>query len=51
MKKRLSLILLLLFVPVLLADSAIWFSGTFDQAKTAAAASGRLLLIDFFSDG
>lgn len=51
MKKAFSLILLLLFASVLYADTAIWFSGTFDEAKAAAAGSDKLLLIDFFSDG
>ena len=49
MKKILFLCFLLLLVSTVSAQN--WFKGTFDDALAQAKAEGKLVLIDFFSDG
>ena len=50
MKKRLAL----LFLLVIFASSASaqnWFKGTLDDALAKSKNEGKMVLIDFFSDG
>jgi len=49
MKKLLVLSILCLLISS--AGAQTWFDGTFDQALTAAKSKGKMVLVDFFSDG
>ncbi|MFC1554696.1 hypothetical protein ACFL7D_08695 [candidate division KSB1 bacterium] len=51
MKKALIILLTLLFATTVFAQGSVWFTGSFDDAKNQAAKEGKLLLIDFYSDG
>lgn len=50
MMKRLALFLLLLIF-VSAAFGQNWFKGTFDESLGKAKNEGKMVLIDFFSDG
>jgi len=51
MKKILLSFLVLLFAVPLFAQNSVWFEGSFDAAKVEAEKKGKLLIIDFYSDG
>lgn len=50
MKKQLALLfLVLIFVSSAVAQN--WFKGTIDEAVSKSKDEGKMVLIDFFSDG
>ena len=49
MKKLWAIAALVLFVSS--AAGQVWFEGTFEDALVKAKDEGKLVLIDFFSDG
>jgi hypothetical protein len=49
MKKTLALLFILLIASAAFAQSADWFKGTVDEAVAKAKASGKLVLVDFYS--
>ena len=51
MRKLLSLPLVLFLVSTAFSDGIEWFKGTFEEAKAAAQKEGKLIIIDFYSDG
>jgi len=51
MKRYAALISMLFFLFVSSAVAQNWSKGTLDNALTKAKAEGKMVLIDFFSDG
>ena len=51
MRKSLSLLVILLLTATAFANGTEWFKGTYEEAKAAAQKEGKLLIIDFYSDG
>ena len=51
MKKACCLILAMLCASTAFAQNAVWFDGSFDAAMSKAAAEGKLIVVDFYSDG
>jgi hypothetical protein len=44
-----ALALAMIFLLAAIAQSAVWFSGSYEQALTQAAREGKLVLVDFSS--
>ncbi len=51
MKKALFVLLALLFAVSAFAQSSVWSEGSFEAAKAEAQKEGKLLIVDFYSDG
>ncbi len=51
MKKTLVILLVLFFAASAFAQESVWFDGSYEQALKQAKKSGKLLIIDFYSDG
>jgi len=51
MRKLVTFLLILLFATSAFGQSSVWFNGSFDDAKKKAENEGKLLLINFYSDG
>ncbi len=51
MKKAAAFILTLLFATSAFAQNSVWFEGSFEDAKMKAKSEGKLIIIDFYSDG
>ena len=51
MKKVVTFLLILLFASTVFAQSSVWFDGSFDDAKAKAEKEGKIILINFYSDG
>jgi len=51
MKKALFVLLALLFAVSAFAQNSVWFEDSFDAAKAEAEKLGKLLIVDFYSDG
>jgi len=51
MKKVVTFLFILLFASSAFAQSSVWFDGSFDDAKAKAEKEGKLILINFYSDG
>lgn len=51
MKRTIAVIVLLLLASSLLAQSANWFEGSFEEAKAKAAQENKHIIVDFYSDG
>jgi flagellar basal body-associated protein FliL len=49
MKKILIIVFVLALAAAAFAQSADWFKGTVDEAVAKAKASGKLVLVDFYS--
>ena len=48
--KILAVLTIILLLAVM-AQSAVWFQGSFDAAKAQAQLENKLILVDFYSDG
>jgi hypothetical protein len=51
MKKTFFVLLALLFAVSAFAQNSVWFEDSFDAAKAEAQKEGKLLIVDFYSDG
>ena len=51
MKKTVTIAAILLIAALAFGNGTEWFKGSFEQAKATAQREGKLLLIDFYSDG
>jgi hypothetical protein len=51
MKKRLASVLILSFILTSSAIAQNWFKGTVDEAVAKSKKDGKMVLLDFFSDG
>ncbi len=51
MKRTWLVMLALLFAVHCLAKDSIWFNGSFKSAMARAEKEGKLILIEFYSDG
>jgi hypothetical protein len=49
--RKLFIVLALILLTTGIAQAAIWFEGSFDQAKAQAQQEKKLILVDFFSAG
>ena len=50
--KRLSTVMVLVLLTfAVYADGVKWFEGSLEDAKAKAKSEGKLILIDFYSDG
>ena len=51
MRKTLSILMFFLLAAAAFGNGTNWFKGSFEEAKDKARKEGKLILIDFYSDG